>query len=105
MSEAAISSMPPAMRPSGKIVVDLNHAAYVMQGRLPQIRRALGVVRKELAASGAQGATAKDECLGAVQRSMSGPPLEVSPALFKTVLAGWIEQGLFGLEDPTQPDE
>jgi hypothetical protein len=46
-----------------------------------------------------------DACLGAVQRSRSGPPLEVSPALFKRVLAGWIEQGLFGLEDPTQSDE
>lgn len=93
------------MRPSGKVVVDVDHAAYVMQGRLPQIRRALGVVRQELAASGADAVPAMDACLGAVQHSMTGPPLEVSPALFKRVLAGWIEQGLFGLEDPTKPDE
>ena len=93
------------MRPSGKVVVDVDHAAYVMQGRLPQIRRALGVVRQELAASGVHAVPAMDACLGSVQRSMSGPPLEVSPALFKRVLAGWIEQGLFGLEDPTKPDE
>jgi hypothetical protein len=105
MGEAAISSMAPAMRPSGKVVVDVDHAAYVMQGQLPQIRRALGVVRQELAGSGADDVPTKDAYLGAVQRSMSGPPLEVSPALFKRVLAGWIEQGLFGLEDPTQADE
>ena len=105
MGEAAISSMPPAMRPSGKVVVDVDHASYVMQGRLPQIRRALGVVRQELVAGGANAVPANDACLGAVQRSMTGPPLEVSPALFKRVLAGWIEQGLFGLEDPTQFDE
>ncbi len=105
MGEAAISSMPPAMRPGGKVVVDVDHAAYVMQGRLPQIRRALGVVRQELAALGADAVPAMDARLAAVQRSMTGPPLEVSPALFKRVLAGWIEQGLFGLEDPTQSDE
>ncbi|NNC75206.1 MAG: hypothetical protein HKN93_06805, partial [Acidimicrobiia bacterium] len=86
----------------GKAVVDVDHAAYVMQGRLPQIRRALGVVRQELAASGTHAVTANDACLDAVQRSMTGPPLDVSPALFKAVLAGWIEQGLFGLEDPTK---
>ena len=103
MGEAAISSMAPAMRPSGE--VDVDHAAYAMQGRLTQIRRALGVVRQELAASGAQAVPTNDAYLGAVQRSMSGPPLEVSPALFKRVLAGWIEQGLFGLENPTQADE
>jgi len=105
MSEAAISSMPPAMRPGGKVIVDVDHAAYVMQGRLPQIRRALDVVRGELSANGAHAATGRDACIGAVQGAMTGPPLEVSPALFKRVLAGWIEQGLFGLEDPTKLDE
>lgn len=105
MGEAAISSMPPAMRPSGKAVIDVNHAAYVMQGRLPQIRRALGFVRQELAAGGAHTVPPKDACLDAVQRSMTGPPLEVSPALFKRVLAGWIDEGLFGLEDPTKRDD
>jgi len=105
MGEAAISSMPPAMRPGGKVIVDVHHAAYVMQGRLPQIRRALGLVRQQLAASGAQALPTKDACLAAVQRAMTGPPLAVSPALFKTVLADWIEQGLFGLDDPTHPAE
>jgi hypothetical protein len=40
-----------------------------------------------------------------ISRLLTGPPLEVSPALFERVLAGWIEQGLFGLEDQTQAGE
>ncbi len=33
---------------------------------------------------------------------MTGAPLDVHPAAFKRVLGEWIEQDLFGLEDPTK---
>lgn len=36
---------------------------------------------------------------------MTGAPLDVHPGLFKQVLGEWIEQGLFGMEDPMETSE
>ena len=63
------------------------------------------MVRRQVGTSGAQIATTRDAWLGAVQDAITGAPLDVHPALFKQVLGEWIEQGFFGLEDPTKTSE
>ncbi len=105
MTQGALSSLPPSFSPRGGLADEVHRAAYVMQGRIPQIRRALAVVREQVLASDARIETTKDAWLNAVQDAMTGPPLDVQPALFKRVLDEWIARELFGLDDPTKMPE
>jgi len=105
MTQGALSSLPPSLSPRGGIADEVHRAAYVMQGRIPQIRRALAAVRQQVVASDARIEPTKDAWLNAVQDAMTGPPLDVQPGVFKRVLGEWIERELFGLDDPTKrPD-
>ncbi len=97
--------MPPSFSPRGGLADEVHRAAYVMQGRIPQIRRALAVVREQVLASDARIEATKDAWLNAVQDAMTGPPLDVQPALFKRVLGEWIARELFGLDDPAKMPE
>jgi hypothetical protein len=102
MTQGALSSLPPSFSPRGGLADEVHRAAYLMQGRIPQIRRALAVVRQQVLASDAQIKPTKDAWLGAVQDAMTGPPLDVQAPLFKRVLGDWIARDLFGLDDPTK---
>lgn len=105
MTRGAISSLPPAFVGRDGFADAAHRAAYAMQGRIPQIRRALTAVGRQVGTSGARIAPTRDAWLGAVQDAMTGAPLDVHPGVFKQVLGEWIEQGLFGLEDPTKVSE
>ena len=105
MTQGALSSLPPSFSPRGGLADEVHRAAYLMQGRIPQIRRALAAVRQRILASDARIKPTKDAWLGAVQDAMTGPPLDVQPALFKRVLGEWIAGDLFGLDDPTAMPE
>ena len=102
MTQGAISSLPPAVAGRDGFADETHRVAYAMQGRIPQIRRALAVVQRQVRASQARIAPTRDAWLDAVQDAMTGAPLDVHPAAFKRVLGEWIEQDLFGLEDPTK---
>lgn len=105
MTQQALSSLPPSFSPRGGLADEVHRAAYVMQGRLPQIRRALAAVRQQVVAGDPRIEPTKDAWLNAVQDAINGPPLDVQPALFQRVLGEWIARDLFGLEDPTKLPE
>jgi hypothetical protein len=48
MTQGALSSLPPSFSPRRGLAGEVHRAAYLMQGRIPQTRRALAVVRERV---------------------------------------------------------
>ena len=87
-----------------ELIDEMYRTALAMEARIEDIREALRRVQLEIYCSGPRILPMQDEWLNATLRAMPGQPLEVEPAIFKSVLGEWVARELHGLSDPTRMD-